>query len=265
MQLDFEVFPNGETRVKGEQLQKYMAGVNIVQLKYENDSDLIKLMFVKSYLDEYNVRSSLTITYLPYSRMDRVEGDSVFTLKYVANFINNLNFGTVTIIEPHSDVSSALINKCRTFFPTFKLLDKVVAEIGFNKEKDYLFYPDSTAMRRYGKVQGYKQLYANKKRDFKTGRITDLQLSEDVDLLGAKIIMQDDLCSYGGTFLLSAEKLKERGASEIYLIVGHCEESIFKGKIPESNLMERVYTTNSIISESKHEKVKIYSITGDEI
>ena len=56
----------------------------------------------------------------------------------------------------------------------------------------------------------------------------------------------DDISSYGGTFLHSARKLKELGASKVYLYITHCENTILKGELINSGLLERIYTTGSI-------------------
>lgn len=260
--LEFKLFPNGETLVDGDQILNHAKDHNVITFKYENDSDLIKLMFVKNYLDDQNFKSSLMIYYMPYSRMDRVEGSSVFTLKYVSNFINSLCFEKVTLIEPHSDVSLALINKSTGRYPSIELLDKVISEVDFNPDVDYLFFPDAGAQKRYSKVKGYKQLVGFKVRDFQTGEIKKLDIVGRVENKGFKVIIVDDLCSYGGTFIMSAEKLKEIGASEIYLLVGHCEKSIFKGKILETDLIDKVFTTNTILDQADHPKILLFEMGG---
>lgn len=263
IKLDFEVFPNGETRVNGDQLSELAFSFNKLVFKYENDGDLVKLLYVKKFLDDMNKMAALTIYYMPYSRMDRKEGNSVFTLKYVSDFINSLNFNSVEIIEPHSDVTAALINKSYASYPTVALLEDVMKDVGFDKEKDYLFFPDAGAQKRYSKVKGYHQLVGNKVRDFKTGQITSLDVVGDIEPITFKAIIVDDLCSYGGTFMLSAQRLKALGASEIYLLVGHCEYSIYKGKILESELIDKVFTTNTILDTSDHEKIHVYEIGGN--
>ena len=134
--LEFKTFPNGETLVNGEQILEHAGSSNLVEFKYENDGDLIKLMFVKNFLDDHRHTASLTVYYMPYSRMDRVEGSSVFTLKYVANLINAMNFDQVTVIEPHSDVTMALVDRSRAKYPSVELLDRVIEATGFNPEED---------------------------------------------------------------------------------------------------------------------------------
>lgn len=263
-ELVFKTFPNGETLVDGEQILNHVGESNRIDFKYTSDGDLIRLMFVKSFLDDYNYRASLVIYYMPYSRMDRVEGSSVFTLKYVSHFINTLDFERVTLIEPHSDVSLALVNKSQAKYPSIELLDRVIEETGFNLEEDYLFFPDAGAQKRYSKVKGYKQLVGFKVRDFQTGQIRKLDIVGTVEKVGFKAIIVDDLCSYGGTFMLSAEKLREVGASEIYLLVGHCEKSILEGKIPHTALIDRIFTTDTIIEQADSDvaKIQIYPIGG---
>ena len=71
-----------------------------------------------------------------------------------------------------------------------------------------------------------------------------------------KAIIVDDLCSKGGTFILTASKLREMGATEIYLVVTHCEDTIFSGDILKTDLIKKVYTTNSILSK-EHEKIEL--------
>jgi ribose-phosphate pyrophosphokinase len=264
--LRFERYPNGETRVDGRQIQGCIRdGINKISFKYENDDDLIKLLFVKNCLDEYNLLTSLLIYYMPYSRMDRIENKSVFTLKYICKLINSLNFLSVTVIEPHSDVTPALLDRCTAFYPTIKLLEKVRLEVNFDKNKDLIFFPDTGAAKRYSKEVDCHYLTGYKKRDFNTGEITQLEVMGDIQEKSFKVIIVDDLCSYGGTFVRSARELKKLGAQDIYLLVAHCEESIFQGDIFSSGLITKVFTTNSIIGNSSvyeyvREKIKIYDV-----
>ncbi|MEK0312281.1 ribose-phosphate pyrophosphokinase [Cohnella sp. 56] len=263
--LVFEAYPNGETRVDGEQILALTeaGAVHRIGFKYETDADLIKLMFVKCFLDERQPGpAALDICYMPYSRMDRTEGASAFTLKYTARMINAMNFDQVTVVEPHSDVTLALLDRSRAVYPTLELLGRVTAETGFDPSADYLFFPDAGAHKRYGRVEGFRQLVGRKERDFRTGRIQKLDIAGGVDRQGFKAVIVDDLCSYGGTFLLGAERLRELGAAHIYLLVTHCENAIHQGKLPASGLIDRVYTTDTILDGPSTDFIQIYPIGG---
>lgn len=267
-EVQFETFPNGETRlVKESIIHDLSLMFPKISFKYENDSDLIKLMFVKEYLDSYQAVSNtyLTIYYMPYSRMDRSENGSPFTLKYVTKFINGLGFNHVTVIEPHSDVTCALLDNVKAEYVTLDLLPKVLDEIGFDRYADYLVFPDVGATKRYKNIGSYCTLVGHKERDFETGKIQGLELIGINNHVGEKALILDDLSSYGGTFVATAKELRKMGVKEIYLLVAHAENSIFKGELFEH--IDGLFTTDSILTEQNYfqnvkykPQLKIYNI-----
>jgi ribose-phosphate pyrophosphokinase len=270
--VQFTKFPNGETKLEEESVSH---GLHLmfpkVSFKYENDGDLVKLMFVKNYLDSIfkDNRTVLTVYYMPYSRMDRSEDRSAFTLKYVANFINNLNFYKVRIVEPHSDVTNALIDNVEPLYVNVDLLPKVIEQVGFHGEVDRIFYPDAGASKRYVGKFKFPYMVGNKSRDFKTGRIEGLEIMGDCPLQPRTAIIVDDLSSKGGTFIHSAKALREIGFKNVYLLVAHCEDTIFDGEIFKTDLINGVFTTNTIISKNGiwinkqyDSKLKVYDIEG---
>ena len=257
-EVKMKTFPNGESHVDGEQLtQLYkVSEVNIIDFKYHNDGDLIKLLFVKRFLDRFvETPMVLRIAYMPYSRMDRVEGDSVFTLKYVSEFINDMCFNQVVIAEPHSDVTPALIEHAMPVYPTQLNLHHVLQHVGFDTQFDYLFFPDAGAQKRYSSLRGFNQIVGFKKRNFQTGEIESLQVVGEMEP-GHKVLILDDLCSYGGTFMRSAKELRKLGARDVQMFVAHCEDSIHEGDILKTDDISRVYTTDSILTKP-HDKITL--------
>jgi len=254
-------FPNNEIKLNEEQIRRIVltpliSGVSYLSFKYLTDSDLIDLMFIKKYLDTLNQEVFLTIQYYPYSRMDRSKNDSAFTLKYVANFINSLNFSRIDIIEPHSNMCVGLTDNGYGILMGERIFEKafMYKERSFDKEKDIICFPDDGAQKRYcDAFKGFKQVVGFKSRDFISGKISKLDLiglSEDCS--DCKAVIINDLCSYGGTFMMSGNKLKEVGVKDITLIITHCEESILLGDIFKPNSpISRVFTTNSIINDNQ--------------
>lgn len=255
-EISFSQFPNNETIVDGKQIREAIESVypksmfesHIIDFKYEDDKDLVRLMFVKKHLDDNGYRGiELRIHYMPYSRMDRVEDGSVFTLKHVAHFINYLKFRHVVVIEPHSDVTPAVLDNVRVeYLNKSKNLAKVMSAVNFDREKDYLMLPDAGASKRYKDLTGFNIVEGSKVRDFGTGEIISFEVHGDIEE-GAKVIIVDDLCSKGGTFLGSAQALREKGAGDIFLLVTHCEETIFEGDILYTDLIKHVYTTDTLL------------------
>ncbi|AQS04813.1 ribose-phosphate pyrophosphokinase [Clostridium beijerinckii] len=258
-EIEVKKFPNGESLINSQELN-IKEWVNTIKLKFESDNDITHLIFLKEHLDELNIKCNLIIPYMPYSRMDRTEGFTVFTLKHLCRLINNLNFEEVSIYEPHSDVCVALLDRVKVINMSAILAKDLLEKVEDKNDSVYLVYPDAGAAKRYGKQIEYEKiLTANKERDFKTGFINKLEINGIVESKNFKAIIVDDLCSKGGTFILTAKKLKEMGATEIYLVVTHCEDTIFDGEILKTDLITKVFTTNSILSK-EHEKIEISSI-----
>lgn len=213
---------------------------------YDNDSELFELYLVTMHMRELGATSlNLHMPYLPNARMDRVKSSSeVFTLKHFCKFINSLEFNSVAVLDAHSNVSAALLNN---FVDTYYKLSKNINELLIDLETDILFYPDEGSTKRYTGFYRYPYAYGIKKRDWKTGEISKLDIiANNNDFKGRTVTIIDDICSYGGTFLRSSKLLKELGADKIYLVVSHCEDSICKGDFIKSGLVDGIYTTKSL-------------------
>ena len=256
-ELKIKNFPNGESLINDEGYKIKKEG-NTIRLKFEGDEDITHLIFLKGYLDEMNAKADLIIPYMPYSRMDRKEGVTFFILKYLCKLINDLNFESVTIYEPHSDVCTALLNRVKVVNMSAELAKQLMEDLKL--ENLYLVFPDAGAEKRYSKQIKYsKILTCSKERNFKTGEIKKLEINGEVKEWNFNAIIVDDLCSKGGTFLLAAEKLKTMGAENIYLVVTHCENAIFDGDILKTDLIKKIYTTDSILNK-EHKKIKVKKI-----
>ena len=85
-----------------------------IEWKYESDEELVSLIYLVNHLrDKLDVAEiSLKMQYLPNARMDRtVNKEEVFTLKYFCGIINSLNFKRVLVLDVHSNVSIALLDR----------------------------------------------------------------------------------------------------------------------------------------------------------
>lgn len=204
----------------------------------------------------------LTICRIPLTQNftpSRVKNpDDVFTLKYFAETINDLKFSEVCVLDPHSNVSTALINNVVVVSPAC-LITKAYNDVSeLYGEEPTMFYPDEGAMKRYSSMFDKPYCFGIKDRDWKTGKIKGLSVHGDDGLVrGKNILIVDDICSRGGTFYHAAEKLKEIGANKICLCVSHCENTVLIGDMLSSGLVEKVITTNSIYS-GNHDSFIVY-------
>ena len=202
----------------------------------------------------------LELPYIPNARQDRIKApEDVFTLKYFAQMINSLGFSKVTVLDPHSYVSEALLDNICIQTPK-ENVEEVLDTISEGGEDILLFYPDEGAMKRYSAMCDKPYVFGMKKRDWATGQIQGLEVQGQTELIkGSTVLIVDDICSRGGTFYHSAKALKALGAGKIYLYISHCENSILEGELLTSGLIEKVFTTNSIFTK-EHEKIEILEV-----
>lgn len=237
--------------------------INAIEWKYENDAELFTLICARRHYAECDMR--LILPYIPHARMDRVKDETdVFTLKYFCEIINSLNFAEVWVLDPHSNVSLALLDRVSqtpVIHTIHECLNRLVYEIGHDcdhetREKVYqdlvLFFPDEGSMKRYSsEVDFLPYAFGIKKRDWKTGQIQGLQLMNGELVKDKNVLIIDDICSRGGTFYHAAKALKEAGAANVYLYVTHAENTMIKGDMyNDPDLIKKIYTVETIFDSN---------------
>lgn len=257
-------FPDGTILMKEDSVYHSAYGSTIIW-KYENDREFLALIYLVKHLRRRSFNKiSLWMPYIPNARMDRVKhNEDVFTLKYFTEILNDLHFDSITVLDPHSSVSEALIDNLNVVNPKIYIDQAIAATNGgwlnYNTigDKLLMFYPDEGSMKRYSGMINLPYAFGIKKRNWETGKIEGLDVAGAVDKIAGKdILIVDDICSRGGTFYHSAKKLKELGAKDIYLYVSHCENTILEGDLLKVDLIKKVYTTDSIFTKS-HEKIEV--------
>ena len=238
-------FPDGTLMVKFDPNQIDQDTREIwMEWTYENDAELFTLICIKRHLEThfYDTSYFLYLPYIPHARMDRVKKEEdVFTLKYFCEVINSLHFSAVYVCDAHSNVSLALLDNVIQE----PIKENIQASIEMSGA-EALFFPDEGAMKRYSDMATLPFAFGMKKRDWSTGQILGLDLMGAENIAGKKVLIVDDICSYGGTFARAAKVLREAGAVAVYLYITHCEDNIHKGDIFKDGIIDCVYTTNSI-------------------
>lgn len=239
---------------------------NYIVWKFESMEELFTLMGVKQKLDELQASCRLVLPYLPNARMDKVcNPNEGLMLKYLTTSLDNLGFEQIELLDPHSDAYKQWV-KNTTWLENDKLLVNIIDHVitccmsnifenlnEVNMENLTLVFPDKGSKVRYSKLLNIDHqniIYGEKVRNQETGEILSFDLVGDIE--NEVVLIIDDICSKGGTFYHTANKLREKGfKGEIFLYVTHCENSIFEGEILKDNSeISRVYTTNTIIDKT---------------
>ena len=220
---------------------------NWISWIYDDDSELFALWCIVNDIKRYDpfAKILLQMPYIPNARQDRRVSGRIFTMKYFADMINAMGFSEVHVLDPHSDVSMALIDR------SVEMKEDSAMLTAHCMRYDAIMFPDAGAAKKYN-VDDKDIIIGNKKRNA-DGRV------ESYDIIGFKngiksVAIRDDICSYGGTFAAAAFELRKRGVEEIALVVTHCENNIVKGGA--INYMNTVMTTDTICAV-EHPKINI--------
>lgn len=245
--IEKNAFPDGTLRVQAIDIPED-TNVIVFTWNYEDDSELFMLQALVDKYEDY--AQILVMPYIPHARMDRVKNaEDVFTLKSFCKIINSMNFKAVHVLDPHSDVSTALLDRVVVINGVEwvqAIIENKMVSILPEDEDFVFFYPDAGAAKRYSTDKVYT--YGIKKRNWETGKIESLEIADPNVVKDKTVFIVDDICSYGGTFSRAAAVLKEAGAKDIILFVSHCEYNIFKGSVFTDGNIKAVITTNSIIN-----------------
>src|SRR5579871_3184681 len=244
------VFPDGQPHLKLDMQQA--DGIDRqtplrILTRLNNANDLLLALFAKNTLDYLEFQHvELHVSYLLAARMDRVMLDGEpFSLKVIAAMLNQAGFKKIKIFDPHSEVSTALIDRSYAVtnhaFVAKALTDYARTHSG---EAPVLVSPDAGALKKIHKLAqhlGIENIVeCMKERDVRTGALTHFKAMTD-GLHGQTCFIVDDICDGGGTFAGTAKMLKEKGAGKVNLIVSH---GIFsRGPVIEH--IDEIYTTDS--------------------
>lgn len=188
---------------------------------FENEGELIHLAQLKDLLEAHKFKvSRLNIPFLPYARQDKeVSNTTTFALRTFAKLLNSLNFSEVVVTDCHSSEALKLINNVTNVIP-FRTIEHII-DI---EQIDIICYPDTGAAARYGSLITGDRVILSKKRDPESGEIKGLNFCKitDLDLLvNKKVLIVDDICDGGRTFVEAADLLYRNGASEVHLYTTH--------------------------------------------
>jgi ribose-phosphate pyrophosphokinase len=248
-------FGGGEQHIKFDNEDLLDTFNATIWLHYAQDSEIWKLALIVDAMRRAGpVVMRLNIPYFPAARQDRVcvEGEPL-TVKVFADFINAMNFNRVTIFDPHSDVTAALLNKVKVVDNT-KFVGAILGEMNAldGTGKTVLVSPDAGSNKKVANVakhlnnisgQDICVVRADKLRNVATGQIIETTVYAD-DLTGKECYIIDDICSKGGTFCALAKVLKAKGASKVYLVVSHYEGTANIQTLKDSGI-DLIFTTNS--------------------
>ena len=245
------IFPGGEVQVQMSGLPERLTGDATVLARLQSADAIVRLLLATEILQRsHRGAKRLVISYFPFAGQDRVmQPGEAFSLKAAAKLVNGLSYDEVTVYDPHSDVTAALLENVRVV-PQLDLIQAHAPLCSFLRDRPPIIVaPDAGATKKGFAVAhhfGLPLVTASKVRDTTTGAITRTELHAPAPLDNADVLIVDDICDGGRTFVELAKVLRQHGAGRVFLYVTH---GIFsQGLGVFQGLIDGVFTTDSFLS-----------------
>lgn len=221
--VNYFKFPAGEVQIKLPTME--LESEIIIELRYESSDDIIALMMLNSAVTHANLvyhTKKLVMKYVPFARQDRkMNSDEAISIKVFAKLINSMDFDSVEIWDPHSDVTSALIDNS-VVIPQEELFKKAVDDY-FITSNFVVVAPDQGATKKAfncAKAVGSEIIYAQKHRDVRTGEITKVTCAPWSENGHQVFFVIDDICDGGRSFIELAKCFEPNHYLMLYVTHG---------------------------------------------
>jgi ribose-phosphate pyrophosphokinase len=254
-------YPAGESQVR---LSKdYLEPIRIadeiiIVAKVASALDLVHLILLSDAI--YGLclkKQTLRLLYLPYARADRrfVHGDCA-GLQVFGKMLDAGHFSKVVTLDVHSSRAHDYVENLNDNAPTayiLKAIDYIQNNIvryvdGGRRMNGYpdggtILLPDEGSVARYSHhAFPWPIMHCSKKRDPETGKLLKFIVPEDWEFRHGPILIVDDICDGGGTFLGIAEKLDRQRPRFLYVTHG-----IFsKGFLELGRNFSGIFTTDTV-------------------
>ncbi len=217
-------FPSGEWHVELRE-DAPLAGP-VIAAPAVNFDDLARIKALNTLL----VRSQQCpgppvwfIPLFPFGRYDRREHSlDGFELELALEFMADVRILTA---DPHSHV----LHGPNMWTVPQRALAAPLLRTG---EYDAVLIPDEGARKKADWVQEFPALavaHGYKSRDPRTGKLTGFHIANPENLAGKHVLMYDDICDGGGTFVGLAEQLKATGTTPASLTLATTHGLYTKG------------------------------------
>ena len=272
--VKFITFPNQEKRLDLPLNFVNNLHENIVLWNYETDASIFELLLFDEVMVKLKHNYKLVIGYMPYSRMDRTdERNTAFSLKVLIQLLSEQTSALkeVFVLDPHSPETLSKFKEygMKAQEIDYSLADEVMKFANVNLDETWIVFPDSGAANRYDYYKYPNVIICEKIRNFATGAIESVKVDTSSNTFITKemkpnLIVIDDLCSYGGTFVKALEAIEKHpdiNFDEAWLVVTHAEKALEEGKVLEK--YDKVFCTDSISVPAESKDMTTTEFTED--
>jgi len=226
--IDHFIFPGGEIQVK---LPERIDSERVVLTwKPINACEIMFLQLVVNALKHAGITDiDLDVLYLPYARQDRVcQPGQALSLEVICEVLNQLDVKFMRFWDVHNP------NKAFEYISDFRMTNISASSIfkrynlldNFDLDNIILCAPDKGARYRVDDITNDMDvgfpIHFDKVRCADSGAITGIKPNKhNRETDGWEILVVDDICDGGRTFIEVAKELRLTTAENLYLYVTH--------------------------------------------
>jgi ribose-phosphate pyrophosphokinase len=264
--LEINVFPDGERRVRVLENVVDKDTFVVQSTCPPVDTNYMELFLIIDALKRSGAKSVTGIVpYLGYQRQDHIfrDGEAV-SLEVVTQILQKVGLSKIICFDLHSVKVPEIFSIPVVHLSALPLFaDKIKEITKAQEEEGVLVSPDMGGIRR---IKLLSESLSNtpfativKNRDLETGEIIDSVIEGNVK--GKTVFIIDDMISTGETIVSAAKILKEKGAGKIYVFATHGVLSDEAPRLLESDILEKVYLTDSVLIPKEKEFAKLETLS----
>ena len=245
-------YPDGTSYAVVHPIQEFTFKIN----SYE---DLWHLNQVIDAQNNLGITPTVIIPNLIDAQADRRFADNQSSgLKLICKLLNSMK-ANFKVFHPHNpEVVEALLDRVeiidnRIFVQSvFDYLTRKTNNVNSVYDNLMLFSSDAGGFKPLiklaDKLNWRGEVYgASKSRKYEDNKTKLIQVIDRQDFQGKDILIIDDICVYGGTFVGLAKMLRKKNCGKLYLAVSHIT---VENPNPELfSLFDEIFTTNSKFEE----------------
>lgn len=230
-------------------LDEYSYGPVKIVWNYEQEAELIWINQTIALLNKSGILiEELYIPYLPYARQDKgISNTTTFAKEIFLRILFKDSVDKVTTLDAHST------NDAIESYTALPYIKKAISD----NRPNIIVFPDTGAYLRYAnqlKSEEYSFLVLGKVRHQESGTITSLSIDESLttaevktqlQLKNNRMLIVDDICDGGATFINASLYLHENYECEVSLYVTHGIFSKGFDSLIKSGISQ-FYTTQSL-------------------
>lgn len=259
--IELSRFPNGEARVWIKEKNLGKSAIVVQSFSNPPDEYVMEFLLIVDALKRMGVKKIIAvIPWLGYCVQDKVfRPGEPLSSKVIAKMLQAIDISQIITLDLHNETISGFFD-----MPFIHLKAREIFINYFNKINniDCIVAPDIGALKNatvYAQQLNLPLIAINKKRDLSTGKVSIVDISEQVK--GKRVLIPDDFVSTGGTLIQTAKFLKSKGVDKVSAVLTH--HFYIKGvqeKIEKSEI-DMLYVTDTIAKPKKtYKKLKIISV-----